>query len=347
MACRLLSGILRTCLMVLAAVMMATLPTRAQTVEQFYRGKTIDLIVGFAAGGGNDLYARSLGRYIGKHIPGNPTVVVRNMPGAGTFLATNAVYNTLKRDGTVMALAASTLPLDEKFGGEGVRFKTAELSWIGRLAARVDVVMMWKTSAVKNIQDATIYPSILAATTIGSPVVMYPNLLNNVIGTKFKIVRGYQGSREGMLAIEKGEAEGHSTSWEALMSAHPDWIKNKDVNIIVQFSLQRRPELSDVPAAVELGRTAEQTQILKTVMNTTEIGLAVFSAPQVPADRLMALRRAFDATMVDPDFLVEANSEGIGISPLAGERLQSLVTEVADLSPELTAAAKAAYLQVK
>jgi tripartite-type tricarboxylate transporter receptor subunit TctC len=176
---------------------------------------------------------------------------------------------------------------------------------------------------------------------------MYPNLLNNVIGTKFKIVRGYQGSREGMLAIEKGEAEGHSTSWEALMSAHPDWIKNKDVNIIVQFSLQRRPELSDVPAAVELGRTAEQTQILKTVMNTTEIGLAVVSAPQVPADRLMALRRAFDATMVDPDFLAEANSEGIGISPLAGERLQSLVTEVADLSPELTAAAKAAYLQVK
>ncbi len=212
------------------------------------------------------------------------------MPGAGTFLATNAVYNTLKRDGTVMALAASTLPLDEKFGGEGVRFKSAELNWIGRLAARVDVIMMWKTSDVQSIQDALQIPSILAATTIGSPVVMYPNLLNNVIGTKFKIVRGYQGSREGMLAIEKGEAEGHSTSWEALMSAHPDWIKNKDVNIIVQFSLHRRPELPDVPAAVELGKTDEQTQILKTVMNTTEIGLAVFSTPNVPADRLNALR---------------------------------------------------------
>jgi tripartite-type tricarboxylate transporter receptor subunit TctC len=335
------------CLVAFALSSATTNPAWAQTVEQFYRGKTIDLIVGFAPGGGNDLYARSLGRYIGKHIPGNPTVVVRNMPGAGTFLATNAVYNTLKRDGTVIALAASTLPLDEKFGGEGVRFKTAELNWIGRLAARVDVIMMWKTSPVRTIQDALQVSAILAATTIGSPVVMYPNLLNNVIGTKFKIVRGYQGSREGMLAIEKGEADGHSTSWEALMSAHPDWVKNKDVNIIVQFSLHRRPELADVPAAVELGKTDEQTQILKAVMNTTEIGLAVFSTPDVPADRLTALRRAFDATMTDPEFLAEADSEGIGISPLAGERLQKLVAEVADLSPELTAAAKDAYLQVK
>jgi tripartite-type tricarboxylate transporter receptor subunit TctC len=347
MGCVLPSGNFLKSLMLSVFLSAATSPAWAQSVEQFYHGKTIDLIVGFAAGGGNDLYVRSFGRYVGKYIPGNPAVVTRNMPGAGTFLATNAVYNTLKRDGTVMALGASTLPLDEKFGAGGVRFKTAELNWIGRLATRVDVVMMWKTARVKNIQDATRYPSILAATTVGSPVVMYPNLLNNVIGTKFKIVRGYQGSREAMLAVEKGEAEGHSTGWESLMNAHPDWVKNKDVNIIVQFSLQRHPDLPDVPAAVELGRTPDETQILKTVMNTTEIGLAIFSTPGVPAERLTALRRAFDATAVDPDFLAEVKNAGISISPLPGERLQNLVSEVADLSPDLTAKAKAAYLHVQ
>jgi len=330
-----------------ALLVALAVPAHADSVEDFYRGKTIDLIVGFAAGGGNDFYVRSFGRYVGKYIPGNPTVVTRNMPGAGTFVATNSVFNTLKRDGTVIALGASTLPLDEKFGAEGVRFKTAELNWIGRMAARVDVLMMWKTSPVKTIQDAMTKPSILAGTTVGSPVVMFPNLLNNVIGTKFKIVRGYQGTREALLAMEKGEAEGNSTGWEALLSTHPDWVKNKDVNIIVQFALKRDPELADVPAAVELGRTPEETQILKAIMNATGIGLALFTTPAVPTDRLAALRRAFDATMADKNFQAELKTAGVGLTPLPGERLQDLVREVADLSPELTAKAKAAYLDVK
>ena len=334
-------------ILLLTCTVTLALPARAQTVEQFYRGKTIDLIVGFAAGGGNDLYVRAFGHYVGKHIPGNPTVVTRNMPGAGTFLATNAVYNTLPRDGTVMALGASSLPLDEKFGNEGVHFKAAALNWIGRMVARVDVTWMWKTSPVQSIEDAMRIPSILAGTTVGSPVVMFPNLLNNVIGTKFKIVRGYQGTREALLAVEKGEANGNSTGWEALSAIHPDWIRNKDVKIIVQFALERDPALPDVPCAVELGRNAQETQILKAIMNATEIGLALFAAPGVPAERITTLRRAFDATVADPDFIAELKGAGVGVSPLTGERLQSLVSEVANLSPELTAKAKAAYLDVK
>jgi len=320
---------------------------RAQSVEQFYRGKNIDAVVGFAAGGGNDVFMRSVARTIGKYIPGKPSIVVRNMPGAGTFMATNAVYNTLPHDGTVIALGSTTLPLDEKFGNPGVRFKTAELNWIGRIAARVDVLMMWKDSPVKSIQDAMRIPSVLAGTTVGSPVVMYPNFLNNVIGTKFKIVRGYEGTRAALLAIEKGEAEGNSTGLEALNAIHPDWIAAKIVNIIVQFGLDRDPALPDVPAAVELGRNAGETALLKAVMNSTALGLSLFTTPGVPADRLTALRRAFDATMKDPDFLAELKAEGGSVSPLAGERLQALVSEVADLSPELTAKAKEAYLDVK
>ena len=304
-------------------------------------------MVGFAAGGGNDVFMRSVAHTIGKYIPGNPSVVVRNMPGAGTFMATNAVYTTLPRNGTVLALGSTTLPLDEKFGNPGVRFKTAELNWIGRIAARTDVLMMWKDSPVKTIQDALRIPAVLAGTTVGSPVVMYPNLLNNVIGTKFKIVRGYEGTRAALLAVEKGEAEGNSTGLEALNAIHPDWIANKTVNIIVQFGLDRDPALPDVPGAVELGRNAGETAILKAVMNSTALGLSLFTTPGVPADRLTALRRAFDATMKDDGFLAELKAEGGSASPLPGERLQVMVSGVADLSPELTVKAKAAYLDVK
>jgi tripartite-type tricarboxylate transporter receptor subunit TctC len=339
-------GIVRA-LCLIAAIALIAQPARAQSVAQFYHGKTIDMIVGFAPGGGNDVAVRAVGRYIGKYIPGNPTVVVRNMPGAGTFLATNAVYNTLPRDGTVMALGSTTLPLDEKFGNPGVRFKTAELDWIGRIAARVDVLMMWKTSPVQSIEQALTTPSILAGTTVGSPVVMYPNLLNNVIGTKFKIVRGYDGTRAALLAMEKGEANGNSTGFEALRAIHPDWIKDGTVRIIVQFALKRDPALPDVPAAVELGRTPEQTAILKAVLNSTAIGLAMFTTPGVPPDRLAALRRAFDATMADPEFVAELQKQGGDVSPLPGEQLQQVVRDVADLPPDLIAKAKAAYLKVE
>jgi tripartite-type tricarboxylate transporter receptor subunit TctC len=320
---------------------------RAQglTAAQFYRGKTIDMIVGFAAGGGNDVYVRTLGRHIGKYIPGNPSVVVRNMPGAGTFLATNAVYNTLPRDGTVMALGSTTLPLDEKFGNPGVRFKTAGLDWIGRIAARVDVLMMWKTSPVQSIAQALTTPSILAGTTVGSPVVMYPNLLNNVIGTKFKIVRGYEGTRAALLAMEKGEANGNSTGFEALRAIHPDWIKEGTVKIIVQFALKRDPALPDVPAAVELGRTPEQTALLRAVLASTAVGLAMFTTPGVPADRLTALRRAFDATMKDEGFVADAAKIGFEVDALSGEQVQAAVAALAHTPPEVVARVRAALNQ--
>jgi tripartite-type tricarboxylate transporter receptor subunit TctC len=346
MSCQLRRGII-ACGVAVAATLTAAPPARAQTVAQFYHGKTIDAVVGYAAGGGNDVSMRAVAHYIGKYIPGNPTVVVRNMPGAGTFLATNAVYNTLPRDGTVIALGATTMALDEKFGNPGVRFKAAELNWIGRIAKRVDVLMIARDSPVKTIQDAMKIPAVIAATTVGSPVTMFPNLLNNVIGTRFKIVRGYEGTRAALLAIENGEAEGNATGLEALNAIHPDWAKNGTVHIIVQFALERDPALPDVPAAVELGRNAAETAILKAVMGSTAIGLALFSTPGVPADRLMALRRAFDATVADPEFVDELKREGGEVSPLAGEQLQTLVSRVVDLPPDLTAKAKAAYLEMK
>jgi tripartite-type tricarboxylate transporter receptor subunit TctC len=327
-----------------AALVCAT-GVSAQTPEEFYKGKTIDMIIGYAPGGSNDTYARILSNHMGKYIPGHPGVVIRNMPGAGSFLAVNQVYSASPRDGTVIGLGAPTIALDERLGTNGVRFKTKELNWIGRTNSIVNIVMTWKTSPVKKIEDAFTREVNLSGTGAGSTVSIYPNVLNKIVGTKFKLIMGYRGSSEAMLAMERGEAEGHSTSWEAVKTAHPAWITDGSINNILQFGLTRHPEMKDVPTAIELAKTPEQKAILTAVMNATEVGTGFFTTPGVPADRLNTLRRAFDQTMKDPDFLKEAEKMRVDIQPLTGEKLQELVASVSDLSPELTEKLRAAYVQ--
>jgi tripartite-type tricarboxylate transporter receptor subunit TctC len=253
------------------------------------------------------------------------------------------VANTLPRDGTVIGLGAPTLALDEKLGSQGVRFKTADLNWLGRVDSLINIVMMWKTSKVKTIADAQKIESTLSGTGAGSTVSIYPTVLNNVIGTRFKLVMGYRGSNEAMLAMERGEVEGHSTAWSAVKVAKPDWLRDKTVNIIVQFALKRHPELPDVPTAVELARNDDERQVLAAIMNASEVGTAFFTGPGVPPDRLAALRRAFDETVKDPDFLAEAEKIRLGVSPMAGDDLQKLVAQVSSLSPALLDKVRAAY----
>jgi tripartite-type tricarboxylate transporter receptor subunit TctC len=316
---------------------------RGETPEQFYKGRSIDFEIGYPTGGSNDAYARLIADNLGRHIPGNPTIVPRNAPGAGSFLAVNRVYANSPRDGTVIGLGAPTMALDERLGSQGVRFKTAKLGWLGRVDSLVNIVMMWKTSPVQSIADALKTEATLSGTGAGSTVSIYPTVLNKVIGTKFKLVMGYRGSNEAMLAMERGEVQGHSTAWSALKVAHPDWIRDKTVTIIVQFALTRHPELPDVPTAVELARNDEDRQVLSAVMNASEVGTSIFTTPDVPADRLEALRRAFDATVKDPDFLAEAEKLRLGVNPMTGEEVQKLVAQVADLSPDLLARVRAVY----
>jgi tripartite-type tricarboxylate transporter receptor subunit TctC len=315
----------------------------AQAPEQFYAGKTIDFIIGYPPGGSNDTLGRLVARHLGKHIPGKPTVVPKNQPGAGSFLAVNAIFNVSAKDGTVIGIGAPTIALDEKLGTQGVRFKTTELNWIGRLDSLVNMIFMWKTSPVKTFADAQKIQSTLSATGIGSTVSIYPTVMNNVFGTKFKLIMGYKGSSEAMLAVERGEVEGHSTSWTALKVAHPDWLRDKNVTILVQFALKRHAELPDIPTAVDLARNDEERAILRAIMNATEVGTAFFTTPAVPADRLTALRRAFDATARDPELLAEAQKINVGVSPMAGEELQTLVAEVSNLPPGLLEKVRAAY----
>src|SRR2546428_4058014 len=204
----------------------------AQTPEQFYAGKTVDFVIGYPPGGSNDAFGRLLARHLGKHIPGKPAIVPKNQPGAGSFLAVNTIFNVAPKDGTVIGIGAPTIALDEKLGTQGVRFKTAELNWIGRLDSLVNIVFMWKTSPVKTFAAAQKFQSTLSATGIGSTGSIYPTVMNNVFGTKFKLIMGYKGSSEAMLAVERGEAEGHSTSWPAVKVAHPTWLPEKQITIL-------------------------------------------------------------------------------------------------------------------
>jgi tripartite-type tricarboxylate transporter receptor subunit TctC len=325
------------------AVLLAPSRASAQGPEEFYKGKMIDFVIGYPPGGSNDVWSRLVSRHIGSHIPGKPNVVPKNMPGAGSFLAVNQIFNSLPKDGTVIGIGAPTIPLDERLGTPGVRFKTAELNWIGRVDSLVNMVFMWKTSPVKTIADAMKTQATLSGTGAGSTVSIYPTVMNHVLGTKFKLVMGYRGSNEAMLAVERGEVDGHSTSWTALKVAHPDWVRDKTVAILVQFALKRHPEMPDIATAVELARNDDERALLAAIMNSAEVGNAFFTSPAVPADRVAALRRAFDATMRDPEFLADVEKTNLAVSLLTGEELQKLVADVGNLSPGVLEKVRAAY----
>jgi tripartite-type tricarboxylate transporter receptor subunit TctC len=333
----------RMCLVTIALTIGMASQVFGQTPEQFYKGRNFDVVIGYPPGGSNDTFARLVARFIGKHIPGNPTVVPKNMPGAGSFLAANQMYNAIAKDGASIAIIAPTATLDEKLGTQGVRFKTSEFNWVGRVDSLVNIVFTWKTSPVKTFAESLKTQVTLSGTGAGSTVSIYPTVMNNVFGTKFKLVMGYRGSNEAQLAVERGEVEGHSTSWTAVKVAHPTWLPEKQISVLVQFALKRHPDLPDVPTAVELARNDEERKILTAIMAATEIGTAFFTTPDVPADRLTTLRRAFDATMKDPELLAEAKKLQVGIEPMTGEELQKLVVNVSDLPPDMLEKVRAAY----
>ena len=321
----------------------ASAPARSQTAEAFYAGRALDLVVGFPPGGSNDVYARHVARHMSRHIPGNPRIISRNMPGAGGLAAANWLYAQAAKDGTVIGLAAPALPLDEKLGTPNIRFETAKFQWIGRVSTSVNQLFVWHTSKATSIKDAFDREITLGATGAGSTVSVYPNVLNKLLGTKLKPIMGYKSSTEAMLALERSETEGHSTSWEALKSLHADWIRDGKVRILLQFAANRHAAMPDVPTAFELAQTSEQKAILAAVLNAVEIGKSFALPPGVPADRIEALRRAFEATMKDPEFIAEFTPMGLDVEALTGEAVQKLVADVAAIPPELVARVKAVY----
>jgi len=329
-------------LLVAAAAIASFSPANAQSVEQFYKGKTINLYIGYAPGGGYDFFGRLVARHLGRHIPGQPTVVPQNMPGAGSLRAANFVYNVAPKDGTALGIVTQTVALEDAFGTPGVQYKATAFNWIGRATSNVDMMLMWHTSKVKTFEDATKIETPVAGTGPGSPAEFMPKVFNNVLGAKFKVITGYPGSNEGMLAMEKGEVEGATTSWNTVKTSKQEWLQTKQINLLVQYTPYRHKELPNVPNMVELGKTDEQKQILGLYASGAVIGRSIFTSPGVPADRVKALRDAFTAMTKDPVFLAEVEQTKAEFDPMSGDELQKTIEEATKISPDVREKARLA-----
>ena len=316
---------------ILIAILLAGWPYAAsaqQSVEEFYRGRKIDLVIGYSPGGTYDLYARLVARHLGRHIPGRPLIVPRNMPGAGSRTAATWVYNIAPRDGTVLATADQSLSLQQAAGDARIQFDTTKFIYIGNPNIENNTTATWHASGVKTIEDARRREVIMGATG-GSTSSQYPKAMNALLGTKFKIILGYPGGNDINLAMERGEVDGRgSNSWASWKATRPHWLAEKKINILVQIGLKKAPDLPDVPLLMELGRNIGDRALLRLLSGSTQIGRPIFTTPDVPAERVAALRAAFDAMVRDPAFLNEAKRENFDIDPVSGEALQKLVGEI-------------------
>ena len=315
---------------------------QAQAPDQFYKGNKLSVVIGYSAGGGYDYYARVFARYAGKHIPGNPSIVAQNMPGAGSLIAANYVFNVAPRDGTVLGVASQGLSLEDAFQNPAVQFKSNQFNWIGRMAPSVDMLFAWHTSPIDNISDVFMREVMIAGTGAGSTAEFMPKVLNGVLGTKFKVVSGYSGANQAMLALERGEVEAASVGWNTVITTKRDWLTSKSIKLIVQLSPYRSADVPDVPHMVELGKTEEQREILAVYASGAEIGRAIFTTPNTPADRVDALRTAFNAMSKDPELLSEMQKTGSEFDPLPGDELQKIVAKSAAIRPSLLEVARKA-----
>ena len=303
----------------------------AQSAEEFFKGKTVTVYIGFSPGGTYDLFGRMVSRYIGKHIPGNPTVVASNMPGAGSLTAANWLYRVAPKDGTAMGIVSQTMAIDEALKAKGVQFKSAEFNWIGRVTSNIEVHVISTKSKGTTIDGAKTAEVPVASTGPGSPSDSYPKLMNAVLGTKYKVIRGFTGSTSGLLAVERGEVDGALTSWNTMKSTRMNWLTEKRAALPVQYVLTRSPELKDVPTLVELATNAEDRKLLNFAVSSAEIGRAILAPPGIPADRVAVLRKAFDAAMKDPELLAEVNKAKLDFEPMGGADLTKLVADSTDV----------------
>ncbi len=313
---------------IVAAGCATSAPAAADDIATFYAGKSIELIIGYPPAGSNDIYGRIVAQHLGKYIPGAPAIIVRNMPGAGSLTAANHMYNRAPKDGTAIGVVSAGIPLQAKLGQPQARFEPGKFGWLGRIQSSSSVTMVWHTSKIMSLDDARRTDVVLSATGAGSTGSLYPSVMNEVLKTRFKLIQGYKGTHEAMLAMERGEAEGHSTTWEAVKSVNMRWVKEGLIRVIVQHGLNRAPDLPNVPTSVELAGNPQDRAVMRAIMGAAEIGKAFFTTPEVPTDRVVALRRAFDAMIKDAKFVEDVARINGDIEPMTGEEMQALIDEL-------------------
>jgi tripartite-type tricarboxylate transporter receptor subunit TctC len=319
---------LATCLLSLSAIAAFPEGAQADAVSDFYRGKTVTIIVGYTAGGGYDLYARALARHMGKHLPGNPTFIVQNITGAGSLNAANHLYNVAAKDGTVFATFGRGLPMEPLIGTAKVQFDATKFTWLGSGANEISICATWHTSPVKTWADMLKTAFTTGGEGAGSDPDSYSLLVRNIFGAKIKLVSGYHGTSDIILAIERGEVDGRcGWSWSSIKSTREAWIAEKKLNVLVHISDQKAPELTHVPTINDFAND-HQKQVLRLVTSRQVMGRPFAAPPGVPEDRKQALRAAFDATLKDPAFLDEANKLKLEVNPVSGADVDKLLGDL-------------------
>jgi tripartite-type tricarboxylate transporter receptor subunit TctC len=293
-----------------------------------FAGKTVQMIIGFGPGGGYDLWGRTVGRHIGKHLPGKPNVVPQNMPGAGSFVATSHLYHAAPKDGTALGIIARDAALGPLTGAAGARFDATRLSWIGTPAKETNVCIAYHTAKVKTAQDLFGQELIVGDTGPGTGTRAYPKALNALIGTKFKVVGGFHSSADVFLAMERGEVEGICESFDSIKNRRLDWIPKRTISVLFQGGAAPNPELKDVPFVLDLARNSDERQAIEFLYAGQGIGRPFVAPPDLPPARLKMLRDAFVATMTDAEFIAEAQRNKLDLDPEDGEHLAALVQKI-------------------
>lgn len=318
-----------------AAIAFAATPAAAQS-DSFYAGKQVSLMVGFPPGGGYDVYARVVARHMPRHIPGNPNIIVQNMPGAGSMNLANHLYAAAPKDGTVIGSIESGIPFEAIYEGKGVRFDPRKFNWIGGLNEEVTTCQVWHTSKIMKFEDLKTQEAPFAGTGPGAPPEVEAKVSNDVLGTKIKLILGYRGLGDVYAALEKGEIEGScGLNWSSVSAVRSAWVSEGKLRPLVQIAGQRHRDLKSVPLITEFASNDSERQMLELLALPNLVGRPYVAPPETPADRVKTLRAAFMATMKDPEFLADAKKAKLPIDPVTGERIEQILADAAKMPKDV------------
>lgn len=304
-------------------------PAAADSVADFYKGRTVTIWVGYTPGGGYDVYARTFARHWSKHLPSNPEFIVKNRPGAGSLLLTNELYNILPKDGTAIGVIGRGMPQEKLLGNDQAEFESNKFTWIGSANNEVSVCVSWAKTGIKSFQDLMTRGMIVGGTGEGADTDTFPKVMNNVLGTKLKLVTGYPGGTDVLFAMERGELEGRcGYSWSSAVTTHGDWLRDKKMNVLMQMSTEKHPDLPDVPFIMDFAENDEERQVLEFIFARQAWGRPFLAPPGVPADRAKALQDSFIAVTKDPAFIADAKKQKLEINPLSGPKIAQMIARM-------------------
>jgi tripartite-type tricarboxylate transporter receptor subunit TctC len=329
--------------LVCVCVAFGTLNIMAAQAADFYQGKQVTIVVGFSVGGGYDVTARLYSRHLGRHLAGHPTIIVSNMPGAGSAMAATSLASAPPQDGTRLGIIAGGAVIEPLFGGQQARYDARKFHWIGGRSTEPSVCVTWHETPVKTMQDATARVSAMGASGPGSRTVTFPKLLNDLAGTRFQVVTGYPGSNEITLAMERGEVDGQcGIAWGTLKTRQASWLRESKINLLAQFSLTRASDMPNVPLAGEFAKSERDRKAIEFVESDTVLAWPLFAPPGVPAERVSELRTAFEAMLKDPQFLADAAKLNLEVELVPGPVLQKLVSDLYDTPQDVIQVVKKA-----